>query len=121
MIVNGLVCFGPRWIPRIAALSLVAGCGHERVLSAARDYQLLVTSGEVQTAPAGSLLPRPLSVVVRDVAGQPVRGTIVVFRVTKGSASGAAVLDSLAVTNDLGEAMADLRLGTRPDTVEVLA
>ena len=121
MIVNGLVCFGPRWIPRIAALSLVAGCGHERVLSAARDYQLLVTSGEVQTAPAGSLLPRPLSVVVHDVAGLPVRGTIVVFRVTRGAASGAVVLDSLAVTNDLGVATADLRLGARPDTVEVLA
>lgn len=91
------------------------------MLAAGRDYQLAVISGDVQTAPAGSLLPRPLAVSVRDVAGLPVRGTVVVFRVTKGAATGAAVLDSLAVTNDLGEAVADLRLGTRPDTVEVLA
>jgi len=105
----------------VTVLALVVGCSHERVLAAGRDYRLQVISGDVQTAPAGSLLPRPLGVAVRDAAGQPVRGAVVVFRVTKGAASGAAVLDSLAVTNDLGEAMADLRLGTRPDTVELLA
>ena len=91
------------------------------MLAAGREYRLQVTSGDVQTAPAGSLLPRPLGVAVRDAAGQPVRGAVVVFRVIKGAANGAAVLDSLAVTNDLGEAVADLRLGTRPDTVELLA
>ena len=105
----------------VAVLTVVAGCGHERVLAAGRDYMLQVTSGDMQTAPAGSLLPRPLKVAVRDAASQPVRGAVVVFRVTMGAANGAKVLDSLAVTNDLGEAGAELRLGSRPDTVELLA
>lgn len=108
-------------MPRIAVLALVAGCGHERVLAAARDYRLRVLSGDVPTAPAGSLLQRALAVEVRDAAGLPVRGAVVVFRVTKGAANGAAVLDSMAVTNDLGEAVADLRLSARPDTVELFA
>ncbi|MCX5762731.1 MAG: hypothetical protein NTW72_14730 [Gemmatimonadetes bacterium] len=75
----------------------------------------------MQTAPAGSLLPRALAVAVRDVAGVPVRGSIIVFRVTRGALAGAVMLDSLAITNDQGEASAELRLSSRPDTVEVLA
>jgi len=102
-------------------LALVAGCSHERVLAAARDYQLRVISGNGQTAPAGSLLPRTLAVEVRDAAGLPVRASIVAFRVTRGASNGAAVLDSLSVTNDVGVAEAELRLGARPDTVEIFA
>src|SRR5450759_2310510 len=70
--VNGLVCSGARWWPRMAMLALVAGCSHERVLAAARDYQLRAVSGDGQTAPAGSLLPRALAVEVRDArTGSP--------------------------------------------------
>ena len=122
MIVNGLVCFwsapagAGRRCWRSWRAAATSACWRRRAITG-----FVVTSGDVQTAPAGSLLPRPLAVAVRDAAGQPVRGAVVVFRVTKGAASGAAVLDSLAVTNDLGEAVADLRLGSRPDTVELLA
>ena len=121
MIFNGLVSSSLRRLKVFPVLAVVAACGHDRLLAAGRDYRLEVISGGVQTAPAGSLLPRALAVAVRDVAGVPVRGSIIVFRVTRGALSGAVVLDSLAVTNDQGEASAELRLSSRPDTVEVLA
>jgi len=102
-------------------LVALAACRNERVLSPGRSYTLKVISGDVQTAPAGSLLRGAFSVEVRDAAGLPVRGTIVVFRVTRGATHGAAVSDSLVVTNDFGEATTDLRLPSLPDTVDVLA
>ncbi len=121
MIFNGLVSSSLRRLKVFPVLAVVAACGHDRLLAAGRDYRLEVISGDVQMAAAGSLLPRALAVAVRDVAGVPVRGSIIVFRVTRGALSGAVVLDSLAVTNDQGEASAELRLSSRPDTVEVLA
>ena len=102
-------------------LVALAGCRNDRVLSPGRSFTLKVISGDVQTAPAGSLLRGALSVEVRDAAGIPVRGTIVIFRVTRGTSNGAAVSDSLVVTNDFGEATTDLRLSSVPDTVDVLA
>ena len=105
----------------IPALVVLAGCRNERVLSPGRSYTLKVISGDALTAPAGSLLRGAFSVEVRDAAGIPVRGTIVIFRVTRGAARGAAVSDSLVVTNDFGEATTDLRLPSAPDTVDAIA
>ncbi|MHB1312277.1 MAG: hypothetical protein ACYC3L_09690, partial [Gemmatimonadaceae bacterium] len=118
---NRLVGSGVRRGAVILSLVALAACRNERVLSPARSFTLKVISGDVQTAPAGSLLRDAFAVEVRDAAGIPVRGTIVIFRVTRGAASGAAVVDSLVVTNDFGEATADLRLPSVPDTVDVLA
>jgi hypothetical protein len=109
----------------ISAVVAAAGCAHERVLTAGRNYTLRIADGDAQTAPAGSVLPKPLTVEVRDVAGSPVKATIVVFRVSSGngsgSADGATLLDSMAVTDANGLARADLRLGSRAGRVEVLA
>jgi len=91
------------------------------VLTAGRNYTLRIADGDAQTAPAGSVLPKALTVEVRDVAGAPVRATIVVFRVGVGSADGAMLLDSMAVTDADGLARAELRLGARAGRVEVLA
>jgi hypothetical protein len=72
-------------------------------------------------APAGGVLPGALRVEVRDVAGAPVKATIVVFRVMPGSAEGAAMVDSIAVTTADGVASAELRLGAGVGRVDVLA
>ncbi len=100
---------------------LATGCAHERVLTAGHDFTLRVVAGDAQTAPAGSLLAQSFAVEVRDVAGAPVRATVVVFRVGAGSADSAAMLDSLSVTDANGVARAELRLGIRAGRVEVLA
>jgi len=99
----------------------MAGCVHERVLAAGRAYTVRVTGGDAQTAPAASLLPQPLQVEVRDAAGAPVKAAVVVFRVLPGAADGAAVLDSMSVTDGTGVAQAMLRLGVLAGAVEVLA
>jgi hypothetical protein len=100
---------------------LLAGCVHERLLAAGRLYTLHVLAGDAQVAPAGSQLPQPLRVEVRDVAGMPVKAAVVVFRVTTGAVDGATVVDSLAVTDGVGAAEAQLRVGARAGTVDVLA
>ena len=66
------------------------------MLAAGRAYTLRVTDGDGQTAPAGSVLERPLAVEVRDAAGAPVKASAVVFQVITGGADGAAMLDTLA-------------------------
>lgn len=75
----------------------------------------------MQTGPLGNVLTQPLSVSVVDAAGNPVKAAVVVFRVTAGTSDGAAVLDSLSVTDATGTAQAELRLGTRSGAVTVLA
>ena len=119
--VNGLVHLTIRNIAGLLALFLVTGCSSDRVLAAGRAYTLRVTDGDGQTAPAGSVLARPLAVEVRDAAGAPVKASAVIFRVISGGAEGAAMLDSLAVSDGAGRAEAELRLGTQPGAVSVRA
>ncbi len=121
MNVNGLVLSRCCGCVALAALAGVVACHSDRVLSPGRSYTLQVISGDARSAPAGSLLRDGVAVQVRDASGLPVRGTIVVFRVMRGASQGAAVSDSLVVTNDFGEAGTDLRLPAAPDTVEILA
>ncbi len=97
------------------------GCANDRVLAAGRAYTLRVTDGDGQTAPAGSVLARPLMVEVRDAAGVPVKASAVIFRVTSGAADGAAMIDSIAVSDASGRAEAELRLGSRAGAIEVRA
>ncbi|MDP1890261.1 MAG: hypothetical protein Q8K55_05165 [Gemmatimonadaceae bacterium] len=80
-----------------------------------------MADGDGQTAPAGSVLARPLTVEVRDAAGAPVKSTVVVFRVTSGIADGAGIDDTLSVTDATGRAEAALRLGTRAGEISVRA
>jgi len=117
--VKGLVSRVAWRVGQFAAVALLAGCAHERVLASGHFYTLRVVAGDAQTAPAGTLLPQPLTVEVRDAAGMPIRATIVVFRVIAGAGDGAAVLDTLSVTDDAGRAQAELRLGSRAGAVEV--
>lgn len=62
-----------------------------------------------------------MRVDVRDARGQSVKAAVIVFRVTIGQADGAAMTDSLAVTDASGVAEAELRLGAQPGPVEVHA
>src|SRR5690606_13221328 len=49
--------------------------------------QLDIVSGNNQTAPAGSELPKPLVVMVRGPGGQPLANQVVNFRVVTGGGS----------------------------------
>ncbi|HEY3286947.1 MAG TPA: hypothetical protein VGJ96_07475 [Gemmatimonadaceae bacterium] len=103
------------------ALALAVGCSHDRVLAVGRSYSLRVVAGDQQVAPAGSVLPVPLAVEVRDVSGTPVKAAVIIFRVTSARNDGAVILDSIAVTDDNGRAVAELRLGASAGAVEVQA
>jgi hypothetical protein len=84
-----------------------------------RFYTLRARAGAVQTAPAGSVLPDPLTVLVTDSIGTPVRGAQVAFRVVGGR--GAQLLDSLVLSDAEGVAATRLRLGPERDTAVVQA
>jgi hypothetical protein len=65
------------------------------------------------------VLAEPLVVLVTDSLGRPARGVPVQFRLTAGR--GAALLDSLVVTDAVGSAATRLRLGGERDTAIVVA
>lgn len=121
MPINRLIQLGIYGVAGVSALFLAAGCSSDRVLAAGRAYTLRVTDGDGQTAPAGSVLPRPLAVDVRDAAGAPVKASVVVFRVIAGATDGAALIDTLAISDATGRAEAELRLGTRAGAIAVRA
>ncbi len=82
-------------------------------------YVARAVSGDGQRAPAGSVLATPLSIEVRDATGVPVKNARVFFRVTRGAAGGAALLDTVGVTSPDGIATAQLRVGKAGDTAVV--
>ena len=109
-----------RWLSFAATAVVALGCHHERALAPAEaSYTLAVAGGDLQHAPAGSVLPLPIAVVVRDVAGTPVKGSKVTFRVQRGAETGSRVLDSLGVTSPAGIATTQLQLGSALDTTTV--
>jgi hypothetical protein len=103
------------------ALGFAASCAHDRVLAAGRNYRLRVVDGDAQSAPAGSLLERSLTVEVLDAARRPVKAAVIVFRVEEGAATGTTIGDSIAVTDANGRAAAQLRLGSTSGAVRVVA
>ena len=121
LLVNRLTSRSIRSIAGVSALFLAAGCSSDRVLAAGRTYTLRVTDGDGQTALAGSVLARPLTVEVRDAAGAPVKASVVVFRVISGVADGAGIIDTFSITDATGRAEAALRLGTRAGAISVRA
>jgi hypothetical protein len=105
----------------VAVLGAFA-CHHDNALAPPEaSFTLSVAGGDMQRAPAGSVLPVPLAVLVTDVAGAPVKDAHVVFRVLRGAATGSRVLDSIGVTSAAGVATALLQLGSALDTTIVSA
>ncbi|NDJ24006.1 DUF4082 domain-containing protein [Nostoc sp. B(2019)] len=68
-------------------------------------------SGGNQTGAAGTPLPNPLVVEVKDSAGNPQSGVTVNFAVTSG---GGSISPASAVTNTSGQASTSLTLGASP-------
>ncbi len=83
------------------------------------SYTLQPRTAEIRTAPAGGVLAEPLVVQVTDSLGRAARGVPVQFRLAAGR--GAALLDSLVVSDGTGAAATRLRLGLEGDTAIVLA
>src|SRR5690606_24176665 len=75
--------------------------------------QLDIVSGNEQRAAAGSELPNPVVIRVRDSAGRAVRNQIVNFRVTDG---GGSVYGGATLTNESGIAQDRWRLGSKVGT-----
>ncbi|HEU4700791.1 MAG TPA: Ig-like domain-containing protein [Gemmatimonadales bacterium] len=87
-----------------ALTSALAGCGADIALpSDATPATIVVVSGDEQTGTAGSRLPQPLVVEVRDAQGRPVPGVSVGFRFAH-SAAGAALSPGSAQTSATGRA-----------------
>ncbi len=107
-----------RWF---AASPLALACHHDRIVAPEASYAVSVASGDLQRAPAGSVLPMPLVVTVRDPGGVTVKGVTIIFHVTRGATTGAHMLDSVSVTTTDGVASAQLQLGTTLDTTVVTA
>jgi hypothetical protein len=100
-----------------ALLVLAAACGDDPPPLGGPVLSVTAVEGDAQTAPAGAELAAPITVVVTDSAGLPVRGVTVRFRVAAGR--DAQLTDSLAVTDVSGTAGVRLRLGAAGDTVLV--
>ena len=76
-----------------------------------------ILSGNNQSAAAGSELPNPLVVVVRDANGNPVEGQVVNFVVVEG---GGHVFAGAALTNANGRAQDWWTLGDDPNAPQML-
>jgi hypothetical protein len=99
----------------------VAACRRDVLVPLESTYVARAVGGSGQRAPAGSVLAEELVIEVRDGAGAPVKNVRIVFRVQRGAAGGAVLLDSIGVTSPEGIATAQLRLGKAGDTVVVTA
>ncbi len=98
-----------------------AGGVNENLMSAAQPLpaQLQIVSGASQSAAAGSAVPDPLLVVVKDSSGNPLPNVVVHYGVTQGS--GRISIDT-ATTDSHGEASVALTLpATATGPVSVMA
>ena len=93
------------------ALAMVVGCSNKDTnepLPAGPPKAILISSGNLQTAMAGTALPKPLTVKVIDSTGTPVPNTDVYYYVAQGSGMLSA---DVATTNRAGNASASWTLG----------
>lgn len=81
--------------------------------------QLVMISGNNQTALVNATLPLPFEVQVRDDQNNPVSGVAVTFEITSGS--GALSNSQPQITSDHGRASTVLTLGSEAGTVTVAA
>lgn len=91
-----------------AVLAGAAACEDDPT-GAGAPAEVTVASGGDQAAPAGSLLPQPISVRVTDDDGDPVQGVEVRFAVTSG---GGFVYPGVDSTDASGQATTEWRLGS---------
>ena len=81
-----------------ALLVLIGACGSDPApTEVTRAVALALRDGNDQSGPAGGILNRPLSVGAVDAKQNPVPGTVVRFRVTRGAQVGTTLLDTIAV------------------------
>jgi hypothetical protein len=80
--------------------------------------EILLVSGDNQSGPVNSVLPSPLTVLVRDATSSPVSGVAVSWAVTAGQGN---LGSSTSVTNINGLASTTLTLGPIAETVTVEA
>ncbi len=85
-----------------SAAFLAAGCAQSTLTSpGSGPAQVLIASGDAQTAAVGAPLPTPLGVMVIDDNGKPVSGVTVAFAATAGSlASTTATTDANGMAQD---------------------
>lgn len=83
---------------------VVAACADQPALvEAGPPASLVIVAGDSQSVPAGTEAPQALTVRVTDSAGNPVKGQLVVFRVTAGGGSmyaGASITDAGGIARD---------------------
>lgn len=72
---------------------------------------LVVASGNLQSAPAGTALVEPVTVLVRDGEGRPLAGQVVTFTITSG---GGWTVTAQATTGSDGRAAAEWYVGPMP-------
>lgn len=95
----------------LSALLVGVGCRDysNAALVAGPPAAIVIFGGSAQQGIAGTDLPAQLIVHVIDARALPIKGQLVSFRVTSG---GGSALSGAAVTNDLGEARDQWKLGT---------
>jgi hypothetical protein len=102
------------WVA-IACVACVAGACDGPTSLDANSFLVTIRSGDHQHGLATGILDEPLQVAVTDPETTPVRGVVVVFRVTEapqgGAATPAVLGDSISVTGVDGVARASVRLG----------
>ncbi|HXV86949.1 MAG TPA: hypothetical protein VD793_09630, partial [Gemmatimonadales bacterium] len=85
-----------------------AACGGEEVVVFAPET-IEKVSGDGQSAPAGGVLPVPLSVMVRTADGSPAPRAAVRWTMTAGA--GATLSDTSTLSDGTGQSQVTLRLG----------
>ncbi len=93
----------------LGTLAASAAACDEDPTGAGPPAQVAVSAGGGQTAPAGTILPQPVTVTVTDGDGEPVEGVEVRFTVVSGGGNVAPAVDS---TDAQGAASAQWRIGT---------
>src|SRR5439155_1026320 len=113
---SGLAISGPTgtYTLSFAATGLTAVTSSGITLGAGAAATIAENGGNGQSAPAGTAVATPPSVIVRDGAGNPVSGIAVAFAVTSG---GGTVSPTSVATNGSGiAAVTSWTLGTTPGT-----
>jgi hypothetical protein len=94
----------------VVPMLVVAGClgGTEPRVVILNNIELI---GDAQVAPAGTLLPAPIVVVITDIDNRPVRGVRIAWDLFGGSGS---FSETLSLTDANGRAQVRWTLGTTP-------
>ena len=116
------MCTPPsRWLLRIGLVAGLNACGGDDLTlpGDGGPASLTAVSGNPQEGTVGSRLDDPLVVRVTDAGSNPLAGVSIVFRF-QGDIPGAEIDPGEAVTDDEGQASAEVRLGetTGSQTVE---